>query len=312
MKSRGNPRIAIDVGGTKIAAAIVADHRIVERRQIATPRRDVATLLTPAIVSLIAPLTANVPGAIGVATTGFASAGRVSAVNPLTLPFPDRFDFGGQLAASTGREVMVMNDALAATWGEYLAGAGQGMASFAFLTVSTGVGGGMVHGGNLLTAPSGLAGHLGHVSVDLDGPACGCGRQGCVEAIASGAAIARRARELTGGPWENAEAVIAAAEAGNAACISVLDSAAAALASLCCSVKAVIDPECIAIGGGVGLNAAFQSRLRRAMALAPPLFRANIVPARLGADAGLIGIAALISRNDPVRAIELGAHHNRP
>ena len=294
MKSRGNPRIAIDVGGTKIAAAIVADHRIVERRQIATPREDIATQLIPAIAGLIAPWLAAVPGKIGIATTGFAAAGRVSAVNPQTLPFPDQFDLGGLLAASTGRAVFVTNDALAATWGEFVAGAGQGLASFAFLTISTGVGGGMVCGGRLLTGPNGFAGHLGHMSVAVAGPACGCGRKGCVEVIASGTAIARRANELTGVERDGAAEVIAAAEAGDAACQSVLDDAVSALASLCLNIKAAIDVECVAIGGSVGLSGAFQVRLGLLIAGAPPAFRIKLVPAALGADAGLVGIAALV------------------
>ena len=86
--------------------------------------------------------------------------------------------------------------------------------------------------------------------------------------------------------------MIAAAEASDAACQSVLDDAVSALASLCLNIKAAIDVECVAIGGSVGLSGAFQVRLGLLIAGAPPAFRIKVVPAALGADAGLVGIAA--------------------
>ena len=286
------PRIAIDLGGTKIAAGLIVDHVVAERAQIATPRADLAAGLIPAIAALVAPWLLRAPGAIGVATTGFASAGRVSAVNPTTLPFPDRFDLGGLLAARIGRAVHVVNDALAATWGEHVAGAGQGTASFGFLTISTGVGGGLVYDGRLLQGPEGFGGHLGHVSVATDGPVCGCGRRGCVEALASGTAISQAAERRTG-TARDAAAVIDAAGDGDEDCAAVLDAAAAAVASLCANLKAAAGLQRMAIGGGVGLNPAFFARAAQAAASAPFRFRVDIVPAALGGDAGLIGMAAL-------------------
>jgi N-acylmannosamine kinase len=290
------PRIAMDLGGTKIAAARIDAHRIIERRQFATPRDDIESTLIPAMQALIADWLPLTQGSIGVATTGFAQGGFVSAVNPATFPFPMRFDLGGRLSGASHRNVVVVNDGQAAAWGEYVAGAGkddQGKAfdSLAFLTVSTGVGGGLVSNGRLLTGPTGFAGHAGHVSIDRNGPPCGCGRIGCVEAIASGSAISAKASALLGRFCDAAD-VIASTDVRMT---KIVDEAARAIASLCQNLKALIDVETIVLGGSVGLNPVFLAATQSANALAPAAYQVPILPALCGPDAGLIGVADLVA-----------------
>ncbi len=293
----GAGQIAIDIGGTKIAAARVIGGAIRERRQIATPREDVAAALVPAIAGMIGDW---LPGAaaersalrLGVATTGFAQAGRITAINPATLPFPDRFDLGGALQASLGLRAVIVNDALAAAWGEFCEGAGRGAAGFTFLTISTGIGGGSVIGGRLHAGSTGFAGHVGHLVVDRSGPTCGCGRRGCVEAIASGTSLASRASAAFGETIDAAE-LFRRAEAGDAMARDIVGDGAAAVAVLCLNLKTALDVERIAIGGSVGLNPAFIPAVRAEIAAAPAAFRVEVTPASLGGDAGLIGAAAL-------------------
>ncbi len=290
-------QIAIDIGGTKIAAARVVDGAIHERRQIATPREHVEATLVPAIAGMIDDWLpdAAVERAslrLGVATTGFAQGGRITAINPATLPFPNRFDLGGMLRERVGLPAVIVNDALAAAWGEFCAGAGRGASGFTFLTISTGIGGGSVIGGRLHVGVTGFAGHVGHMVVDQAGPPCGCGRRGCVEAIASGTALASRASAALGETIDAAE-LFRRASAGEPTCRAIVAEAAAAVATLCLNLKAALDIERIAIGGSVGLNPAFIPALRAEIDAAPAAFRVEVTPASLGGDAGLIGAAAL-------------------
>jgi N-acylmannosamine kinase len=284
--------LAVDIGGTKIAAAMVRDGAILERAQCPTPRVAVGATLVPAVHALVAPWLARA-SAVGAATTGFVMDGRVSAVNSATLPLPDGFEIERLLAEALGLTPVVVNDAQAATWGEYCFGSGAGTRDFAFLTVSTGVGGGLVGGGQLISGRRGFAGHLGHTVVQLNGPACGCGRRGCVEALASGRAIAERAAAVRGAGTD--AAALLAAAGGNAACRAIVEDAANAVAQLCLDLVAALDLERIALGGGVGLNPLFRQLVREAIDAAPALFRVPLVAPALGADAGLVGAAALAS-----------------
>jgi N-acylmannosamine kinase len=285
------PVIAVDIGGTKVSAALVRDGMILlERAQVATPREDVSGGLVPAVRALVAPWLAQV-SAVGVATTGYVNQGRVSAVNPATLPLAGGLEIARLLSETLGRRVHVVNDGQAATWGEYRHGAGAGTSDFAFLTVSTGVGGGVVSGGRLVSGPRGFAGHVGHTVVQRDGPRCGCGRRGCVEAIASGNAMAARAVAVLGASIGVPE-LLERAE-NDPRCRAMVEDAADAVAQLCLNLVAALDVERIAMGGGIGLNPLFAHRVEGKIAAAPALFRVPVVPAQLGADAGLVGAAAL-------------------
>jgi len=284
------PILAIDIGGTKIAVALVADGRVTQRSQVQTPRSGRGADIVEAIAALAEtlPLTAQA----GVATTGIVDDGHLTALNPSTLPIENGFPLVAALHARLARPLLAINDAQAAAWAEYKLGAGRGAERMAFVTVSTGIGAGLVLDGRLQTGKRGLAGHVGHMVSDPSGPPCGCGRRGCIERLASGSAIAVIAGEMLGKTMTAPE-VFALAAAGDQRGNGVLDAAANALAVTLCDLVAALDLQRIVIGGGVGLAEGFLDRLDRAMATQPDIFRRPLVRAALGADAGLVGIADL-------------------
>lgn len=277
------PVLAIDLGGTKILAALVEGARVLASVQAATPRREGAEAWLDAMACLAAPWRGRFSVA-GVALTGGVSGGRWSALNPETLPVPAGFPIVAALSQRLGVPVAARNDAQAAAWGEYRHGAGQG-ADMVFLTISTGIGGGIVLGGRLVAGRSGLAGHLGVAPVETtEGEAM-------LETIGSGAALARLAR--AGGRSEAPPAVLAAAASGEAWALGLLDAVIAPVARRLRALQLELDPEFVVIGGGLGLAPGYLDRLRLALAGLPQEFRPDLRAAALGANAGLIGIADL-------------------
>mgnify|MGYP005840862133 CR=1 FL=1 len=278
-----SPTAAIDLGGTRLRAALVDGARLLARAETATPRSQGAEAWLDAMAALVRPW-AGTARALGVALTGIVPGGRWSALNPLVLPVPDGLPVETLLAARTGLATRALNDAQAAAWGEHRHGAGRGAADILFITVSTGVGGGLVQGGRLVIGQGGKAGSIGHVVVDPAGPVGGSGRAGNLEAIASATAVAAAA----GAP---AEAVVARAEAGDLAMAALLDRSAAALAQAIGDTVALCDVTLVVIGGGLGLATGYLARVERQVAALPTVFRPRLVPAALGGDAGLIGAA---------------------
>ncbi|WP_054308416.1 N-acetylmannosamine kinase [Mesorhizobium sp. 1M-11] len=290
MIDRSEAVLAIDIGGTKIAFGEVVGDRIDSRRQVPTPRSGGGDALVDAIVTELGGFKCD---AIALATTGIVSNGKITALNPITLPIEDNYPLAARLEAATGLVPLVVNDAQAAAWGEYRYGAGRGCRNFMFITVSTGVGGGVVLEGHLQVGANGLAGHIGHTRVSSGRSACGCGRKGCLETIASGTAIALNYSNKVG-QKATAPEVFDAATAGDAIAQAVLEDAAAALAEAFANTVATVDLDLVAIGGGVGLAAGFADRVRRHFEAFPVAFRRPIVTAQAGADAGMIGVADLL------------------
>ncbi len=278
------PHTAIDLGGTKIAAARVLGGAILDRRQIPTPRVPFFDSILEAMAQLV---DGWIDGPVAVATTGLVDRGCLTAVNLQTLTVPAEFPIETRLAERLGVPVRAINDAQAAAWGEFRFGAGQGTASMVFLTVSTGVGGGLVLDGALRTGPGGLAGHIGHVVAVPEGPLCGCGRRGCLEAVAAGPALAQAATRLFGRPT-SAEDLFAALP-GDHAAAGLVDDAAGAIARILGNLKAALDLDLAVIGGGVGLAGRFLPRIEAGVNREPDRFRLPVVAAALGHDAGLIG-----------------------
>lgn len=189
---------ALDIGGTKIAGALVDTHgRLVVRAARPTPAdKDGATVMR-AVAEVIGELAAG-PDWSRVAAVGIGSAGPVDAatgtVSPVNIPGWRDFPLvAGVRALVGGRPVVLVGDGVAMTAAEHWQGAARGHANALCMVVSTGVGGGLVLNGRLHPGPTGNAGHIGHISVDVDGDPCPCGSRGCVERIASGPNIARRA-----------------------------------------------------------------------------------------------------------------------
>ena len=272
--------LTFDLGGTKILAGLVRDGRVLERRRAATPCAASPERLMAAAVALADGWDGRF-GHVAIAVSGRVADGCWSAVNPAVLAIPDGFPLVATLRARFDVPVTALNDAQAAAWGEYRFGAGEGR-DIAFVTVSTGIGAGFVADGRLLTGRRGLAGHLGQLR-------CGTGPAAAtLEAVASGSALGRDAVRFGAA---DAEQVFAAAEAGALWATALLDRAAAALAGAFASLQALIDPDRIVLGGGVGLAPGLADRVRRHLNGLPDVLRPEVVTASLGAEAGLIGAA---------------------
>ncbi len=290
MTAATNPVLAFDIGGTKIAAAIVSADRCLQRAQVATPRTGKGLDIVAAMAGLREQLPQAV--AVGVATTGIAREGRLTALNPTTLPIENDFALADTLADLFGERPLLINDAQAAGWAEHRFGAAKDMRASMFITVSTGIGGAFVLDGRLQVGARGLAGHIGHVVVDPDGPLCGCGRRGCVERLASGTGMAALATSIYGRPMAAPE-IFAAAAGGDLRASGLLDQTALRLSRVFIEQMAAFDRDGIVRGGGGGLADGFIDRLRSHVDCAPQVYRRPVVAALLGADAGLIGVASL-------------------
>jgi glucokinase len=190
--------VAVDIGGTKLAVGIVAaDGRILDRRALPTPRAVDADTLFAALTAEIDALGDAVrrARAVGVGCGGPMTGGG-ETVSPVNIPAWRGFPLPTRLAEHCELPVWIDNDAKALARGEGWLGAAAGVRDYIAMVVSTGIGGGIVLDGRLLDGADGNAGHVGHIIVEPDGARCGCGARGCVEAEASGTAIAR----ITGGP----------------------------------------------------------------------------------------------------------------
>ncbi|MEA5155197.1 ROK family glucokinase [Raineyella sp.] len=311
------PAIGIDIGGSKVAAAVVGpDGRLSGRRTIPTPT-DRADAVEEAIVRLVDALASDHDAcAVGIGAAGWVDeTRRIVRFSPHLAwrnePLVER------LEARLDLPVVVDNDANAAAWGEYRFGAGQGSTTFAMITLGTGIGGGLVLDGEVHRGRWGVAGEWGHLCVVPDGQICPCGNRGCWEQYCSGEALRREAVALagTGSPralpllervGHDAGAirgfhVTAAALAGDPACEEILTGVGEWLGRGLAGLAAVLDPERFVIGGGVseaGEKLLGPARAAFARHLTGRGFRpmAEILPARLGNDAGLVGAADLARR----------------
>ncbi|QFG24768.1 ROK family protein [Actinomadura sp. WMMB 499] len=299
--------LAIDIGGTKLAAALVdGAGRVVAYDRVPTPNEPGrgAEDLWRALDALLDKVVAE-GGGPAITGVGVGCGGPMTwpegAVSPLNIPAWRGFPLRDRLRERhPGLPVRVHNDAICVAVGEHWRGAGRGRANVLGMVVSTGVGGGLVLGGRLVDGASGNAGHIGHVIVDPDGPPCGCGGRGCLEAVARGPGLVAWARERGWRPGEPGTGVELAADARDGAPVAVaaMRRAGRALGVAIASATHLCDLEVVAIGGGVSqagplvfepLREAFDAHAR--MDFARPL---EIVPAELGQPAGLVGAAALI------------------
>lgn len=275
---------AVDLGGSKTAAARIAGGRIAQRLQSPTDSVADFDAQIGAMAALLDQLGFRAGDRLGVAVAGRVDAnGNWHAVNPGILPQIGGAPLRDRLRDRFGARTTVGNDAAAAALAEATLGAGIGAAHFAYLTVSTGVGGGIVLGGRLLQSTNGLAGHVGFVSSPLGDAPCGSGRCGTVEGTASGRAIAAAA-----GTADAKEAFAAGTPRAEAA----IDRSAAAIARLCADLTAIFGLDLVAVGGSVGLAEGYLPRVKAHLLAEPALFRVPLVPARLGQDSALLGALA--------------------
>jgi glucokinase len=284
--------LAVDVGGTKLAAGLVGDDgSVLASESVPTLRGDDGEALFVHLRGLVESVLAAATGAgavggpwrpsvCGVGTGGPMTRGG-AAVSPLNIPAWRGFPLRARLADVCGLPTFVDNDAKALALGEGWAGAARGRRDFLAMVVSTGVGGGLVLDGRLLDGAAGNAGHVGHVIVEPDGRPCACGARGCLEAEVSGTAIAA----ATGQRAEDAPAEWRA-RAGR-----LTGRAVASVANLLDLQLAVVAGS-VALGYGDEFFAAAQAEVDRSSRL--EFARGTVVrPAGLGATGPLVGAAAV-------------------
>lgn len=272
---------AVDLGGTKTAAARIENGRVIAREQVLTDGQAGLDHQIAEMAALLKRLGHRNGERLGVAVAGRVdSEGRWQAVNADTLPGISGEPLLQRLQDRFEGTVSVINDAAAAALAEAVLGAGLGAQHFAYLTVSTGVGGGIVLNGKLLQSGNGLAGHVGFMSSPFGHDPCGSGRVGTVESVASGRAIASAA-----GTPDARTAFAQGTEESHAA----IDRSIAAVACLCADLTAIFGLDRIALGGSVGLADGYLAGLSRHLEDEPPLFRVAVVRAALGHDGALLG-----------------------
>ena len=300
------PVLALDIGGTKIAAGVIdANGQVLHQNRQPTPRSDDPEQVWAAAELTIAGALAAAGGTVS--GVGISSAGPIhpadGTISPVNIPAWRGFPVRDRAAAAVpGVPVRLAGDGLCMALGEHWRGAGQGAAFMLGMVISTGIGGGLVLDGVPYDGRTGNAGHVGHMVVDVDGPACNCGGRGCVEAIASGPHLAAWAREQG---WAGADAkeLADAAAAGDAVAVRAFRRGARAVAAMIASVGAACDLDLVVIGGGVAnAGPVLFGPLREALGdyAALDFIRGlRVLPAELGGEAGLVGAAALFRTLSP-------------
>ncbi len=315
--------LALDIGGTKLAAAVVDESgEIVAAHRVRNPQGTDGDVLFDALTTAadaalesagVEPGDSRLVPAIGVGTAAplDLDAGTVSPVN---IPAWRSFPLRDKLIERYQLDVGLIGDAVAVAVGEHWRGAARGHRNVLGMVVSTGVGGGFVLNGRVVVGATGNAGHIGHASVDPNGPDCVCGGVGCLEAIASGTSLASWAVAQgfsprtgpgggavdatgTGTATAAADEVADAAVAGDPIALAAFQRAGAALGLAIASAVTLLDLDLVVIGGGVAaagpllfdpIDAAYSRYAALGFAKRP-----RVVPALLGGTAGLIGAAAV-------------------
>ncbi len=310
------PVVAIDLGGSKIAVAIVSDdYRVLAREHSPTLAEEGVDSVINRIISSVRQVVTY--GNIALSQLGgitLAAAGAIDSqwgIITLSPNLPGLHDIplGSIIEERLGIKTWLLNDANAAALGEHQFGAGVGIDNFIYLTIGTGIGGAIIIDGKLYTGVCGIAGEIGHMTIEVNGPKCDCGNFGCLEALASGRAIAREVKkrlssgesssltEAVAGKIEDitAKEVAAAAQQGDALANDVIKDVANYLGAGMVNLVNIFNPEVIIVGGGVAsvgdllLEPARQVVKERAFPVSAAAVR--IVTTELGNDAGLLGAA---------------------
>ena len=305
----------IDIGGTKIALALSnTDGEILSRRRFPTQTEIGPTQILEhvfqEIEGMLRETSAKLCGA-GIGCAGPLDLERGLVMSPPNLPGWDKFPLALLVRERLRVPVLLDNDANAAALGEHERGAGRGLRDMVYMTISTGIGGGIIVDGKLVRGIAGGAGEVGHLTVLPTGPECGCGARGCLETLCSGTAIARRARErIAQGASSSlissmvkdlrevtAETVAVAAQRGDMLAREIWDETIYYLSIGVGNIISVLAPEAIIIGGGVSSSGEqLLGPLRRKVAERMhmlPIEKIRIVRAALGEDSGLHGALTL-------------------
>lgn len=306
--------IGVDIGGTKIEVACVADTgRIMARKIYPTRAESGSQEIMTALVEVITEMREQVatpPQALGVGVAGQVTEEGVVTFAP-NLKWRG-VPLGSDLQDAVHLPTFVLNDVRAATWGEWKHGAGAGLNDLVCLFLGTGIGGGIVSGGQLLTGSNNCAGELGHMIVDFRGPECTCGNRGCLEAFAGGWALARDAKlaiqqspaegalllKLADGHLEEVTArhLIQAAQQGDLFCREIVNKALEVLIAGCVGIVNGLNPSRLILGGGFAGGIPNLAEFVRGGVLRRVLDAAkeslDVVPSHLLNEAGVIGAAS--------------------
>lgn len=318
MKRNPSIALAIDIGGTKVAAGFV-DSRgriLAENRAPMSARgtaQDGLNSVFEAVSGLQKKFPSGRPSCIGISVPGWVDPKRGGLIAAVNIPCWKNYPLVRAVSKRYRIPSTISNDANAAALAEATWGAGRGYRNIFYVTLGTGVGTGFVSEGKIYGGSSGGAGEGGHVTIDFRGPLCACGKRGCIEVYASGTGIARQAREklrakphsasriieLASGRLDNvtAEIVSRAAREGDSIAKHILEETADYLAIWMGTVIDMIEPEVFIFGGGVGhLMMKYRARIRRQLekwAIAPRRKQVAILEAKFGAESALAGAAAL-------------------
>ena len=323
--------LAIDLGGTQIRAAHVSPDLTVScRRALETRDEEGVQAVIDRICSAALAVREDAkragladPVGIGISSPGPLDPWKGIVIAPPNLAGWRDIPLSAHVEEAVGLPTYLERDTNAAVMGEWRYGAAQGADDVVYVTVSTGIGGGVVVDGRALIGKDGTAGEIGHITVDIDGPLCGDGQPGHAEAIGSGRAIAREGRALlksgdapglaalAADAEVDAELVARAADEGDEACRSVLDRAWVAIGAMCAGLVNTLNPEVIVLGGSIGCNrpelpSAIRAEIDR-RAFPAPARRVRVEMTQFAGDVSLIGLLPIVNErlNDPSYTKEL-------
>ena len=319
LESSQRPVLAVDLGGTKIiAAAVLPDGKVMSRNYCLTLAHEGPEAVINRLLSAIddartkAKLKTSELTGIVIAAAGPLDTEKGLVTASPNLPGWQDVPLRDIIDEKLGVIPYLINDASAAAVGEHSFGAGNGVNNLVYLTVSTGIGGGIIIDNKLYSGANGCAGELGHMTIEPHGPRCNCGNFGCLGVMASGTAIARETvkrlrqgevssiTELVKGKLEDvtAKTVAIAAKQGDPLACDVVAQAANYLGIGLANLVNIFNPEMVVIGGGVSQMGEMllkpARKVIKARAFRLPARTARIVRARLGSDAGIIGAAAYV------------------
>jgi glucokinase len=300
--------IAVDLGGTQLRAALIdSNANILLREEVKTEAQAGPEIVMGQIETLVTAIAKQSTGheIIGV---GISSPGPLDTTQGIALSLPTisgftEYPIGAELSSRLPYPIRLENDGIAAAIGEWKFGAGVGFANVVFVTVSTGIGGGVIVDGHVMRGRRGMAGHVGHMAIVPDGLRCNCGSTGCIEAYAAGPAFTARAQQRAAlestslrGNCDSRD-VFAAAKLGDALALNLVREEAHYLGMGFTSLLHLYSPDVLIMGGGLSnefgmlhplIDAYVQDNAMAAFKQVP------IVQAKLGGNAGLVGASRLV------------------
>lgn len=328
-KSADNLFLGVDIGGTKVAVGLVNSRgEVLSRARSRMITRGSAEeglhAVFEAINALLRDRRAKATRAIGISVPGWVDESAGTVVSATNIPCWRDFPLVREIATHYGLRTRIGNDGNVAALAEAVWGAGKSYRNVFYATLGTGIGAGIVIDRRIYAGRTGAAAEGGHMTIDYRGPLCGCGKRGCIEALASGTAIGKRAQQrlLQDGETKSqvlkfadrkieavtSETVAKAAARGDKFAQEVLNEAADHLAIWLGNIIELLEPDVIVLGGGIGpLMMSYADRVRETLetwAINPRWREIPIVGAKYGADSALVGAAALcLSRAQLLRSI---------